>query len=804
MSFFERFRSWVSKPRVAGPWPFLGLAALLTLAYYPIFCGRMVFNRDLSRFVHPIRWFIGDSLRRAESPWWTPHIGLGHSMLADPQSAIFYPINLLHLAGSLPFMMNVVCLLHVLWGAAGMVKVARAFHLAYVPALVAGLSWALSGYVASLWTNGARLPSAAWMSWQILACVHLARLVCEGKPALRAIAWLALATAAGLVAGDVFVAIMGGMLGLGLAGAWLLAAVRPRATTRGFLVRTFLGAGLGILLAMAALLPASLAIQGTERAGGLPSDMAQGGSLHPMRMVEFAAPEAFSRAWYLAPSQPWVDSYLDGSPLSLSTYLGGSVLALLLLGFLPVGRREDGIPCAERQPLRATAGLVAVVGLLFLLLAFGRHTPVFAAFRTLVVPFRYMRSPEKFMLGVVPCVALLAGWGAHRLLELSFRRQWKWGIALPTFLLGLALLAPFLLPVGLGDQVQQRAWHGLIAAVLVLVAWALAGRGTALAGALLLLLVAADLSTGATLTLRFEKISALPEPALAHAMQRSTTNPALPLPRLFRGGKVQLAATQSGEFGSDQITWETLRDNLSVPLGVAILPGYGVAIPPGLTGLLGQGRLDALRLLAVDFALLSAPTDSAPVPDGLALLSRPLPGVRLYKLERALPRIFVAFHGEKSSSSELARHLLDPDVVAGKTVLLDKHEAWTPPSGSILPPTPCTYVHFGNTSVRALCDNALPGLAVFVEQYAPGWSATVDGVPAPLLKANSVMRAVPVPAGSHSVELSYSPPGLVAGAVLSLLGLCGILALLLAARRRDGRPSENAATLPAEVHATIV
>jgi hypothetical protein len=811
MSRFQRFRAWVAKPKVAEHWPLLGLAVLLAVAYYPIFCGRIIFNRDLSRFVYPAQWFIGDSLRRGDSPWWTPHIGLGHSMLADPQSAIFYPVNLLHLVGSLPFMMNVVCLLHLLWGAAGMVKVARAFHLAHVPALVVGLSWALSGYVASLWTNGARLPSAAWMSWQILACVHLARLVREGKPALRAIAWLALATAAGIVAGDVFVAIMGGMVGLGLAGAWLLGerracaeqdpsqltAVQLRATTRGFLVRSFLGAGLGILLAMAALLPAASAIQGTERAGGIPSDLAQSGSLHPMRLVEFAAPEAFSRAWYLAPDQPWVDSHLDGAPLSLSTYLGGSVLALLLLGFAPAGRRKNGTPFAQRHPLRATAGLVAAVGFIFLLLAFGRHTPVFWVFRTLLVPLRYMRAPEKFMLAVIPCVALLAGWGTHRLFEQSFRRQWKWGIVLPTLLLGLALLAPSMLPVGLGDQVQQRAWHGLIAAVLVLAAWAMAGRSTALAGAIILLVVVADLSTGATLTLRFEKTSKLPDPTLARVMRQSRTSPELPWPRLFRGSKVQLAATQSGELDSDQITWETLRDNLSVPLGVDILPGYGVAIPPRFTALLGQGRLDALRLSAVDFALLSAPADSAPVPEGLALLSRPVPGVRLYQLERALPRVFVAFHGTKFSSPELTRHLLDSDVVAGKTILLDEHDSWTAPSGSMLPPAPCTCVHFGNTLVRARCNNTLPGLAVFVEQYAPGWSATVDGAPAPLLKADSVMRAVPVPAGGHLVELSYSPPGLVMGVLLSLLGLCGILALFLAARRQDSRLFKNAAMPPA-------
>jgi len=51
--------------------------------------------------------------------------------------------------------------------------------------------------------------------------------------------------------------------------------------------------------------------------------------------------------------------------------------------------------------------------------------------------------------------------------------------------------------------------------------------------------------------------------------------------------------------------------------------------------------------------------------------------------------------------------------------------------------------------------DAIPTLAAFVEQYDPGWSALVDGKAAPLLRANLLMRAVPLPAGSHRIELQY-------------------------------------------------
>lgn len=64
------------------------------------------------------------------------------------------------------------------------------------------------------------------------------------------------------------------------------------------------------------------------------------------------------------------------------------------------------------------------------------------------------------------------------------------------------------------------------------------------------------------------------------------------------------------------------------------------------------------------------------------------------------------------------------------------------------------------------------GVAVINEPYFPGWTATVDGHPAALLRANHLLRAVPVPAGTHRLELVYRPrtlPWLGAGFLLGLL-----------------------------------
>ena len=70
--------------------------------------------------------------------------------------------------------------------------------------------------------------------------------------------------------------------------------------------------------------------------------------------------------------------------------------------------------------------------------------------------------------------------------------------------------------------------------------------------------------------------------------------------------------------------------------------------------------------------------------------------------------------------------------------------------------------------------------------HARGWRAHVDGVPAPVVRANGKHRAVAVSAGRHEVVLRYAPPGLVVGLALSVVSLL-LAAVLFATGERRGR-----------------
>ena len=77
------------------------------------------------------------------------------------------------------------------------------------------------------------------------------------------------------------------------------------------------------------------------------------------------------------------------------------------------------------------------------------------------------------------------------------------------------------------------------------------------------------------------------------------------------------------------------------------------------------------------------------------------------------------------------------------------------------------------------------GWLLLADTDYPGWVASVDGQPVPIRHGDLAFRAVPVPAGAHTVLFDYQPASLRAGFALTLVGLG--LALGMAAWSVDWR-----------------
>lgn len=105
-------------------------------------------------------------------------------------------------------------------------------------------------------------------------------------------------------------------------------------------------------------------------------------------------------------------------------------------------------------------------------------------------------------------------------------------------------------------------------------------------------------------------------------------------------------------------------------------------------------------------------------------------------------------------------------------------------------------VSFGTNSMDVHVDEALrDGSAaddgaryVFVSiPYSSGWSASLDGEPVDILRANVGFMAVEVDSGEHELRFSYVTPGMVPGLVCSLLACGGIVVFSLIRSRSRKR-----------------
>jgi hypothetical protein len=785
------------------------IAGVLALVHLPLLFGQVYFYRDVGRWLYPARVFLRQALAAGESPLYHPGEGLGLALAASPLHGIFYPPSWWPALGlSEARALSLVVFAHVLWGAAGMLLLAARFGLPRAAAVVAALGWALSGPITAAITAGQLLPASSWFPWCALGAIGLAARLRGSRRQLAAgVAGAALPAAAALLLGEVFQAALAVAFGAAVAVVWdrfvdgpgepagtayALAGdvpatgAQPGTGGRRRALRAALGALTAVVLAGALaavmLLPLQRALGETERGAGLSRAVAEKWSMHPLRLFELVAPGAMGDPYGAYPGGQWAgDGASDDRPLLYGVYLGAALTLLAAAGLR--GRR-------------ALWGLGALV-VLAVVLALGRHTPLHALLRTLVPLFAYQRAPEKFILAAPAALALLAGCGARRVQD-DPRVLTAPGLALGGALL-LLQLGPMVWPAQrVMFTLAAGGRHGLLAvAGLVAAAWLQrhwSGRSR-LGVALVPAVVALDLGLSAMALLVFAPASVLDEtPALATLAQASHHGPGRP--RVVRDPSVEGAlgglARGRGLVHLEALRYASLRPAFLTAHGLATLPGYDAGLPPALEEVWRRGQPRALalmRLLAVDFVVLPVPADRRGLP-GLTLLGTPgPPGIGLFRVNAPLPRAYVApsaapMRADDAVTTEPPRLFAD-DVVAGATVLLADGAPSAPPADARA--WPCSIAEYHHTRIAARCDSPTGGHAVFVEQFGSGWTATVDGAPAPIVRANRLMRAVPVASGNHQVVLTYQQPGLAGGAAISGMALLMVVGgMVMGWRERQG------------------
>ena len=82
---------------------------------------------------------------------------------------------------------------------------------------------------------------------------------------------------------------------------------------------------------------------------------------------------------------------------------------------------------------------------------------------------------------------------------------------------------------------------------------------------------------------------------------------------------------------------------------------------------------------------------------------------------------------------------------------------------------------WGLNRVGVTVDATRSAMLVLSQAWSPGWEARVDGQVVPVVRVDGLVQGVPVPAGSHRVELAYRAPGLRTGFLIAVGTLAAIL-----------------------------
>jgi len=135
-------------------------------------------------------------------------------------------------------------------------------------------------------------------------------------------------------------------------------------------------------------------------------------------------------------------------------------------------------------------------------------------------------------------------------------------------------------------------------------------------------------------------------------------------------------------------------------------------------------------------------------------------------------------------------------VAPGEAEALRALDALDPPRQAILesslpnveqdPSATAAFEEDGEQAYRIPYKSAKVSVLRVATPYFPGWEATVDGVPCPVLRADYAMMAIVVPAGAHTANLRFHSTWFAIGAALSGCGL--ILLAALAALGWKRRP----------------
>jgi hypothetical protein len=793
----------------------LGLLALATAGFFwrILFAGAWMpaGGGDLAALLYPTYHLAAQSLKSGVIPLWNPYLWGGTPFVADIQASLFYPINLIYFLLAPQVTYRGVMLLSIFhfWLAGvgmylflrsllpgrrveerknGSVQDQASFAPAHLrtsafwraislPSLFGALAFMFSDYFIVHFGNLNLIAQAAWLPF-IFLFYH--RSLSERRPGLAVWAgvFLAIAVTAGHIQPLLIIA-----LGLGWDSLYHLGLtfVRWRAESNTFSLREWSSAKhllplatfaitlvVGLGLAAFVLLPAYEMVAYTPRAD-YSYAQASAYSLSPAQLVGLLVPNFFGRD----PATHW--GVWDRVEVG---YAGVLTLLLALFALLAATRvnksSSQRIGGSARESVFSAEGTYRFVSLAVfgLLLAMGGYTVLHGWLYELLPGLGGMRAPARFVFLMDFALAALAALGLDGLIRGAdeqvrpalgrILRVAPWVVgAVTLFALPLAFYAVITSqdkdPV-IFARVSAAA-NGLVFFTGLLVVgmglFYLRQRGVtrpAVLGALAVGLLFFDLaSLGGSVDVGYDDPS------------RTFDHPAV----------IQFLKSDPDLYRIDSRTgvWHLWQPDTSLvhrifdvaglinPLNLADYDRYWNGIPSRSSPL--YDFLNAKYVIAAKDVTLDW-EKFVPVFDGD-------PALNVYLNRRALPRALVVHRAISAPDHEAAYAALHTsDFDPATTVVVEGGEALDVTSSRA---AAIRFDAFGLNEIQLHVETPVDAYLVLSEVWYPGWRATVDGVPVPVLRANYAFRALRLGPGQHQVRLTFVPRTWTVGLAISGLTL---------------------------------
>jgi len=441
------------------------------------------------------------------------------------------------------------------------------------------------------------------------------------------------------------------------------------------------------------------------------------------------------------------------------------------VGLLPLILAVIGL----RYPKRREVVLLVLLSVFALIFAVGSVLPLYTLIVSVVPGFSLMRVPARILIFTSFGLVCLAALGVEMLRLRRVQPSWRWLLAAGALaVVSLAIRYLTRRPDELDWLLGIPAAFALLSGVTAVI---LRARHSA---AILIACLVIELFPLAASYMRPEPVDVIfATPAYAEPIVQERQSGGVfrtySAPRALADHVLALNDLQSVD-GLNSFQFRHFADFMRAAAGCP-LSGVAAAIPACASAEL---QSDAYRLTLPDPLLLGLLNVRYAIsPDDHPLIGMTeiaaLEGVRVYRNELTLPRAyFLSF----DAVERVERRIADP---TDRDMLM-------------IPHTPATLLRASGGVFDMTIEAPVAGLLVIAETWTPGWSAWVDGRPAPLERALEALIGVAIEPGSHRVQVVFEPPAFVLGLITSVLVHAAAGALLIGwavRRKRRGERMKN-------------